>query len=112
MKVNFRIERLVVEGASQAEGRRVAEALQEHLAQLARTGFSASGLARPGLSDSGGAGRSIRLARLDGGSVEQGAGPEEIGRHVAGKIAGQIAGQITATGIGRQVLVQAGGRRG
>lgn len=107
MKVNLRIERLVVEGASQAEGRRVGEALQARLAQLARTGVPAAKLSGPGPSDSGAAGRSIRLARLDGGSVAEGAGPEQIGRHIAGQIAGQIDGQS-----GGRLFVPAGGRRG
>lgn len=70
MKVNFHIQRLVIEGSSRAEAMRVAEALRARLSE--------------GTADL--AARTAHIGRLDAGTLPHHSTPEQIGCHVAGRI--------------------------
>jgi hypothetical protein len=77
MKVNYRIQRLVIEGASHSDSQRIAEALRGRLSELSAAGLSP----RPG-----------SIARLDGGVVSRPASAGQIGRHIAGRIFSSLGG--------------------
>ncbi len=76
--LRLRIGRLVLDGMSRADERRVTAAMASHLAALIdRT---------PGLDWS----RVPSLGRLDGGTVSSRATPDEIGQHLATRIFGGL----------------------
>lgn len=77
MKVNYKIQRLIVEGATQAESQRIAEALRSQLSELSAAGLSP---------------HPVSIAKLDGGTMPRATGARQIGRHIAGQIVSGIRG--------------------
>ncbi|HEY1938442.1 MAG TPA: hypothetical protein VGJ33_10955 [Candidatus Angelobacter sp.] len=71
MKVNFHIQRLVIEGASHSEALRVAEALRARLSELPAAGKIA---------------KAANIGRLDAGVLPPRSSAGQIGHHIAGQI--------------------------
>jgi hypothetical protein len=76
MKVNVHVQRLIIEGASQAEAVRIAEELRGSLSQWPH-----------GLEV-----RPAAMARLDAGVLPRRSNAGQIGRHIAGEIFASMKG--------------------